>query len=141
MDKRRVDVHLVSDSTGEMIERIARACLCQFAEIEAQQRLWPFVNRLQRVDQVLTGIAEQPGIVLCSLLDQKLRRRMRQGCQAMGLACIDVLGPVLQGIAHHLRRQASNRPGEQHRMDEAYFARVEEMKRAFLNEIKRELNQ
>lgn len=141
MNKRRVDVHLVSDSTGEMIERIARACLCQFAEVEAQQRLWPFVNRPQRVEQVLAGIAEQPGIVLCSLLDKELRRSMRQGCQAIGVVSIDVLGPVLQGLARHLRRQVSNRPGKQHRMDAEYFARVEAMQRAFLNEIKRELKQ
>lgn len=140
MTKRRVDIHLVSDSTGEMIERIARACMCQFAEVEAQRRLWPFVNRPQRVEQVLAGIAEQPGIVMCSLLDKDLRRRMRQGCQAMGVLCVDVLGPVLQGLARHLRRQAVNRPGQQHRLDAEYFARVDAMQRAFLHELGREPN-
>jgi [pyruvate, water dikinase]-phosphate phosphotransferase / [pyruvate, water dikinase] kinase len=121
----RRHLHLLSDSTGETLEMIAKAALAQFDDAEVIRHFWPMVRSQQHLDRILGEIAANPGLVLFTLVNVETRARLEQRCAALGLPAIPALDAVNDALEQLLGQQAKARPGRQHAMDEAYFARVE----------------
>ena len=88
-------LHLVSDSTGETLITVARAASAQYATASPVEHIYPAVRTNKQLDRVLEEIAEAPGLVLYTLLDQELIGRLEDKCRDLGLPCLSVLGPVL----------------------------------------------
>ena len=121
----RLHIHLISDSTGETLESVARASLAQFEGVEAVKHFWPLVRTPGHLDRVLEDVAQHPGLVIFTLAAGEVRDRLEQRCGVLGLPAVSALDQVVAGLSVMLGQQASARPGRQHRMDDAYFARVE----------------
>ncbi|API60079.1 phosphoenolpyruvate synthase regulatory protein [Tardibacter chloracetimidivorans] len=121
----RLHVHLVSDSTGETLESVAKACLAQFQDVEAIKHYWPMVRSVGHLDRVMREIAERPGLIVYTLVNGDVRRKLENRAHAMGLPLVSALDPVLDALSQLLGQEAQNRPGGQHKMDAAYFERVE----------------
>ena len=121
----RLHLHLLSDSTGETLEMIAKAALAQFDDAEVIRHFWPMVRSKQHLDRILADIAANPGLVLSTLVNPETRARLEERCRALGLPTIAALDAVTAALEDLLGQQAKARPGRQHLMDEAYFARVE----------------
>ena len=120
-------LHLVSDSTGETINSVARACLAQFEDVEPVEHFWNLVRSDRQLDDVLQEIERNPGIVVFTLVDENLRRRLQEACATIGVTCVSVLDPVIAAFAHHLGKQSQSRPGHQHVLNAEYFSRMEAM--------------
>lgn len=118
-------LHLVSDSTGETLESMAKAGLSQFEGVESVKHFWPMVRSEGHLDRVLDEVALRPGLILYTLVGGAVRARLEARAAAMGLPVVAVLDPVVEGLSRVLGREAKARPGRQHVMDAAYFARVE----------------
>ncbi|WP_448585679.1 pyruvate, water dikinase regulatory protein [Thermaurantiacus sp.] len=122
---RAFHLHLVSDSTGETLDVLAKAALAQFEDVEAIRHFWPLVRSEGHLDRVIDEIAGNPGLVLYTLASTHLRTRLEARCQSLGLPVIAVLDPIVLGLSRVLGRPARPRPGGQHVMDAAYFQRIE----------------
>lgn len=120
----RLHLHLVSDSTGETLESVAKAGLAQFEGVETIKHFWPLVRSKGHLDRVLQDIARRPGLVLFTLVNGEVRSHLEARCRTMGLPTVAALDPVIDGLQTVLGQQAAARPGRQHQMDEAYFRRV-----------------
>jgi regulator of PEP synthase PpsR (kinase-PPPase family) len=118
-------LHLLSDSTGETLELIAKACLAQFDHVEAIQHLWPMVRSEGHLDRVLDDIERRPGLVLFTLVNSNIRRQLEQKTRRRGIHAVSVLDPVTHALSAVLGQEAKGRPGRQHALDAAYFARVD----------------
>jgi regulator of PEP synthase PpsR (kinase-PPPase family) len=116
---------LLSDSTGETLEMIAKAALAQFDGAEVIRHFWPMVRSQQHLDRIFAELAANPGLVLYTLVNTEIRRRLADHCRALGLPAVDALDQVTLALESQLGQQAHGRPGRQHTMDEAYFARVD----------------
>ena len=130
MNTERVKIfhlHLVSDSTGETVGLVARACLVQFENIHAEEHLWPMVRTEDQVAEVITGIQENPGFVLFTIVNEDLRDILQDGCRKLQVPCIAVLDPVTAALGAHLDAEVHAQPGRQHVMDAEYFSRIEAM--------------
>lgn len=121
----RLHLHLVSDSTGETLESVAKACLSQFEGAEAIKHFWPMIRSERQLDRAMEEVAQRPGLVLFTLVNPQMRDRLQSRCLALGLPAISVLDPVLQALSQFLGQQARGLPGRQHTMDAAYFRRIE----------------
>lgn len=121
----RLHLHLLSDSTGETLEMIAKACLSQFDGIETIRHFWPMVRSEGHLERVLEDIERRPGLVLFTLADGEMRRELERKCRRRGIPAVSALDPVLDALSAVLGQQAQARPGRQHALDEAYFARVD----------------
>ena len=121
----RLHLHLVSDSTGETLESLVKAGLAQFSGVEAVKHYWPMVRSEGHLDRVLDEVARLPGLVLYTLVARSVRERLETRCAALGLPVIAVMDPVIAGLERMLGTRAASRPGGQHRMDAAYFGRIE----------------
>lgn len=121
----RLHLHLLSDSTGETLEVIAKACLAQFDEVDVLRHFWPMVRSEGHLDRVLDDIERRPGLVLYTLVNVAIRRDLEQKCRRRGIQAVSVLDPVLDALSAVLGQEAKARPGRQHVLDAAYFARVD----------------
>lgn len=121
----RLHLHLLSDSTGETLENIAKAALAQYDDVETLRHFWPMVRSEAHLERILAEIALNPGLVIFTLVNSETRRTLESRCRAMGLPAIAPLDPVNHALSQLLGQEAKARPGRQHMLDAAYFARVE----------------
>ena len=124
MDSKKFHLHLVSDATGTTLLGLARACLAQFEGIEPIQKFWPLIRTQKQLEKIILRIAENPGPVIFTLVDDKMRLRLQERCDELGIPCIAVLDPIMRGLSSYLGKHAKGVPGLQHAMDDAYFKRV-----------------
>ena len=120
-------LHLVSDSTGETVGLVARACLVQFSNIEVTEHLWAMVRSKDQVDEVLIGISKNPGFVLYTNVNDDTRNQLEEGCRKLQVPFIAILDPIMSKLSMHLDAEVHHMPGRQHVMDAEYFSRIEAM--------------
>ena len=124
-DRKAFHLHLVSDATGETIHSIARACLVQFEGVEPIEHFWNLVRSDRQLEMVLEEIESNRGLVLYTLINDRLRQRLLEVCHSLNVPTVSALDPVLMGLGHFLGLERHARPGFQHALDDAYFSRVE----------------
>ncbi len=121
----RLHLHLLSDSTGETLEMIAKAALAQFDDPDVTRHFWPMVRSRQHLDRIFEEFKANPGLVLFTLANPETRARLEERCRALGLPHVAALDSVTHALEDRLGQAAHERPGARHVMDEAYFNRVD----------------
>ncbi|WP_310498579.1 pyruvate, water dikinase regulatory protein [Sandarakinorhabdus sp.] len=124
-DAGKLHLHLISDSTGETLESVAKAGLARFEGAQAIRHFWPMVRSEGHLDRVIEEIARRPGLVIYTLVDGGVRDRLEQRCATLGLPLVSPLDPTISALSELLGQAATRRPGRQHVMDQAYFRRVD----------------
>jgi hypothetical protein len=123
----RFHLHLVSDSTGDTVHSVARACLVQFDGAQAIEHVWSMVRTRSQIERVIAGIEANPGLVLFTMVNDALRQILQEGCRRLQVPAIPVLDPVIGALAAYLGRESRGMPGKQHLLDSEYFARIDAM--------------
>lgn len=126
-EKRLFNLHLVSDSTGETLSHMARACVAQFEEVEADHHIWSLIRNDRQLDMVLDGLKAKPGIVLFTLINPEHRSRLVDTCRSLSVPFVPVMEPAMAAFAAYLGQTARSQPGRQHTLDTEYYARIEAM--------------
>jgi regulator of PEP synthase PpsR (kinase-PPPase family) len=121
------NLHLVSDSTGETTQGVVRACMAQFEGVDVNQYLWPMVRSASELNKVLSGIRENPGVVIFTLVNETTRVALQHECHELDVPCISVIDPVIEAMVRYFHREQSGRPGGQHLLNAEYFDRIEAM--------------
>jgi regulator of PEP synthase PpsR (kinase-PPPase family) len=118
-------LYLVSDSTGETITNVARACLVQFEGVHAVEHVWNMVRTKRHVHKVVMAVEKTPGVVLFTLVDTNLRAALEQGCRQLQIPCVSILDPAIAALSAHLGVKSRGKPGLQHALDAEYFNRID----------------
>jgi regulator of PEP synthase PpsR (kinase-PPPase family) len=124
---RNFHVHLVSDSTGETVSSVARACLVQYEGIYVQEHVWSLVRTPGQIEKLMQAIERDRGPVLYTLVDQELREALREHCRRLQLPCVGVLDQAMSVLSIHFHSKTQQWPGRQHLLDEDYFDRIDAM--------------
>lgn len=127
-------LHLVSDATGETLATVARAATAQYVSMSAVEHFHPLVRTPKQLERVLSSIEEFPGIVLYTLLDRDLAKRLENKCRSLGLPCLSILGPVLELFQSYLGGEAKPRVGAQHTLNAEYFKRIDALNYTMLHD-------
>jgi len=120
-------LHLVSDATGETINSVARACVSQFDQAQPIEHFWNLVRTERQLDMVLEGIREHPGLVMYTLVNDKLRHKLQDTCRELAITSISVLDPLIDALGAFLGQQSQSKPGRQHALTAEYFSRIDAM--------------
>jgi regulator of PEP synthase PpsR (kinase-PPPase family) len=123
--KAEFHLHLVSDSTGETLEAIISAALVQFEGVNVRKHYWPLVRSAMQMQRLMEDIAEQPGLVLYTLVNRQIREVLENACMEANLPVLSILDPVINLLGSYFGQQASHKPGRQHTMDAHYFQRID----------------
>jgi hypothetical protein len=124
-EKKRRHLYLISDSTGETVRSIAKACAVQFENIEVVEHVWPMVRSRRALDIALEDIERHPGIVFYTLLNPDLVAAIEDACRVKKVPCISVMEPFITAMAKFFGEEVRGLPGRQHALDAEYFARIE----------------
>ena len=121
----RLHLHLLSDSTGETLDTIAKAGIAQFDGVETIRHFWPMVRSVGHLDRVLGEIVQRPGLIIYTLVNPEIRGLLEQRCRLAGLQHVAPLDTVFEALQRLLGQEVKAKPGRQHALDAAYFARVD----------------
>ena len=127
MNERRINLHLVSEATGETLNTLARATTAQFDTTHIVMHRWSLIRTSFQLHRVLDGIEHEPGPVLSTLVDQALRGELEQACVRLNLPVVNVLDPVMNVLQEYIGETAIHRPGRQYVMNAEYFKRIDAM--------------
>ena len=122
---KKFNLHLVSDSTGETVGSVARAALVQFEDVDAEEFSWTLVRSKAQMEKVIEGIKENLGVVMYTLVDEKLRETLHIECAKLNLPCIAVLSSVVSEISNYLGVKSHAQAGKQYELNEEYFTRMD----------------
>ena len=118
-------VHLVSDSTGETLNALARAACARFTNVLPIEHIYALVRSPRQLDRALEEIADAPGVVLHTIIDPALRGALELGCQKLDMPCIAALDPLVSALTRYLGAPLSNQVGAQYALDADYFNRMD----------------
>ena len=121
---QKIHIHLVSDSTGETVHQISRACLAQFPNVKTIEHIWTLVRSQQHLDSVFTSLESNPGVLLMSILDIELRSQIENKCESLGVPHVSVLDPVVTLFGTVLGQSSQNNPGGQRQLNSDYYRRI-----------------
>ena len=127
MNERRINLHLVSEATGETLNTLARATTAQFENANIVVHRWSLIRTSFQLHRVLDGIEHEPGPVLSTLVDQALRGELETMCRRINLPVVNVLDPVMNMLQEYIGEVAAHRPGRQYVMNADYFKRIDAM--------------
>lgn len=122
---KQFTLHLISDASGTTLLGLARAVIAQFENVEPVQKFWPLVRTQRQLETILSRIEKNPGPVVFTLVNEKMRERLQIRCEELNIPCVAVLDPIIRSLSSYLGIRAKGVPGLQHTMDDAYFRRVE----------------
>lgn len=122
---KQFNLHLVSDSTGETVNSVARAALVQFDDVKTEEFVWSLVRTKSQMDKVIESITQNPGPVLYTLVNSHLRDQIKKECARLNLPCVAVISKVVKELSNYLGQETHASPGKQHELNEEYFTRVE----------------
>jgi regulator of PEP synthase PpsR (kinase-PPPase family) len=123
----RMNLHLISDATGETINAIARATTVQFDHVDIIYHRWSLIRSRLQLHRVIGGIEAEPGPVLSTLVDRGLNVELEAACQRLAVPVINVLQPVMGLLQEYIGEQAAARPGKQYVLNADYFRRIDAM--------------
>lgn len=127
MSGTRINLHLVSDATGETLNAIARATTVQFEQAHIVYHRWSLIRTRFQLHRVLEGVEHEPGPVLSTLVDRALRGELETTCRRLDVPVVNVLDPVMNLLQDYLGEQAAARPGRQYALNADYFRRIDAM--------------
>ena len=117
-------VHLVSDSTGETLNAMAKAVVARFDGVIPIEHIYALVRSDRQMERVLEEIAAAPGVVLHTLVDRELRDQLEEGCRRLDMPQIAALDPLETVLSRYLGAALAPRVGAQHALDSGYFDRI-----------------
>ncbi|HTC07209.1 MAG TPA: pyruvate, water dikinase regulatory protein [Acetobacteraceae bacterium] len=127
MSITRMNLHLISDATGETINAIARATTVQFDHVDIVYHRWSLIRSRLQLHRVIGGIEAEPGPVLSTLVDKALNAELEAACQRLAVPVVNVLQPVMGVLQDYIGEQAAARPGKQYVLNADYFRRIDAM--------------
>ncbi len=119
-------IYLISDSTGETLDRIFLALKAQFSNIDYKVHPYSFTRTENQIIQILeTAKKNKNSIILYTIVDNNLAKFLANQSQDKGLPCFGVLGNLILSFSKLLNQKASHEPSGQHVLNEEYYQRIE----------------
>jgi [pyruvate, water dikinase]-phosphate phosphotransferase / [pyruvate, water dikinase] kinase len=125
MTKTPVELHVVSDATGETAARLVQALEAQFPDQEFVEIRHPRVESEEHLHIAVNRMKGRPAVVVYTLVQPELRDAMRTLCRRAKLHYCDLLGQPIDAVARVSGMDATMTPGSRPPLNSAYFKRME----------------
>ncbi len=119
-------IYLISDSTGETLERIFLALKAQFKNIEYKIHSYSFTRTENQILKILEDAqTNNNSIILYTIVDNNLAKYLANTSGDKKIPCFGVLGNLILNFSKILNQKASHEPSGQHILNEEYYDRIE----------------
>ncbi len=137
----KYNVYLVSDSTGETLDRIFLSLKSQFANFEYKKKEFAFVRTQQQIDKIIVECTKsQNSIILYTIVETKLAKYMSSESEKNNIPCFGILGNLILNFSKLLNQKAIHKPSAQHVLDDEYYKRIEAIQFTMSHDDGKKLN-
>jgi regulator of PEP synthase PpsR (kinase-PPPase family) len=119
-------IYLISDSTGETLDRIFLALKAQFQNIEYKVHSYSFTRTENQILKILEDAKKsQNSVILYTIVDNNLAKYLANVSDEKQIPCFGVLGNLILNFSKILNQKASHEPSGQHALNDEYYERIE----------------
>jgi len=119
-------IYLISDSTGETLDRIFLALKAQFKNIEYKVHSYSFTRTENQILKILKDAKKnENSVILYTIVDNNLAKYLANVSDQKKIPCFGVLGNLILNFSKILNQKASHEPSGQHVLNEEYYDRIE----------------
>ena len=119
-------IYLISDSTGETLDRIFLALKAQFKNIEYKVHSYSFTRTENQILKILEDAEKKENsVILYTIVDNNLAKHLANKSDEKKIPCFGVLGNLILNFSKILNQKASHKPSGQHILNEEYYERIE----------------
>ena len=119
-------IYLISDSTGETLDRIFLALKAQFQNIEYKVHSYSFTRTENQIFKILEDAEKsQNSVILYTIVDNNLAKYLANVSNEKQIPCFGVLGNLILNFSKILNQKASHEPSGQHVLNDEYYERIE----------------
>ena len=123
---QKYNVYLVSDSTGETLDRIFLSLKSQFSNFDYEKKEFAFVRTEQQVDKIIKECVNlDNSLILYTIVETKLAKYIANQSEKKSVPCFGVLGNLILSFSKLLNQKAIHKPSAQHVLDDDYYKRIE----------------
>ena len=120
------DIYLISDSTGDTLDRIFLALKAQFKNFEYKVHQYSFTRTQNQITKIVEKTEENNSpIILYTIVDSKLAKYLAKSSKKKNVPCFGVLGDLILNFSKLLNQKALHIPSGQHILNEEYYDRIE----------------
>ena len=120
------EIYLISDSTGETLDRIFLALKAQFDKIEYKIHQYSFARTENQILKIIDVCKKKKNsIILYTIVDTKLAKFLSLISKKEKIPCFGLLEDLILSFAKIFNQKASHIPSGQHALDEEYYKRIE----------------
>ena len=124
--KNSHNIYLISDSTGETLDRIFLALKAQFENFEYQINQFSFTRTETQIKKIIESAEkEKNAIILYTIVNSKLAKFLTEEAGKKKIPCFGVLGELILNFSKILNQKASHEPSGQHVLNKEYYDRIE----------------
>tara|TARA_B100000941_G_C28432522_1_gene515050 strand:- start:5 stop:829 length:825 start_codon:yes stop_codon:yes gene_type:complete len=118
-------IYLISDSTGETLDRIFIAIKAQFKNMDYKIHTYSFTRTENQIFKILIEAERNPNsIILYSIVDSNLAKYLANTSDEKKIPCFGVLGDLILNFSKLLNQKASHQPSGQYALNEEYYKRI-----------------
>ena len=117
-------IYLISDSTGETLDRIFIAIKAQFKNIEYKVHTYSFTRTENQILKILSDAEKMNSIILYSIVDSNLAKYLANKSSDKKIPCFGVLGDLILSFSKLLNQKASHQPSGQYKLNDEYYKRI-----------------
>ena len=123
---QKYNVYLVSDSTGETLDRIFLSLKSQFSNFDYEKKEFAFVRTEQQIDKIINECVElENSLILYTIVETKLAKYIANQAEKNNVPCFGILGNLILSFSKLLNQKAIHKPSAQHVLDDDYYKRME----------------
>ena len=124
--KNTYQIFLVSDSTGETIERIFTALKAQFSSFRYKKHQYAFTRTKNQINEIIkNSLRNKNTVILYTLVDSDLTSFLVKKADKNNIPCYGILGELISNFSKIIKEEALNIPSRQHKLNDEYYERVE----------------
>ena len=118
-------IYLISDSTGETLDRIFIAIKAQFKNIDYKIHTYSFTRTENQIFKILSEAEKHSNsIILYSIVDSNLAKYLANTSEDKKIPCFGVLGDLILSFSKLLNQKASHQPSGQYALNDEYYKRI-----------------
>tara|TARA_B100000780_G_scaffold129005_1_gene90463 strand:+ start:4022 stop:4846 length:825 start_codon:yes stop_codon:yes gene_type:complete len=124
--RHKYQISLISDSTGETLDRIFLAIKSQFSNFYYEKKEHVFIRTENQIDRIIKENEDKENfIILYTVVESKLAKYISYKCDKLKIPCFSILGNLILNFSKLLNQTASHTPSAQHVLDGDYYRRIE----------------
>ena len=118
----KYQIFLISDSTGETLDRIFLALQSQFTNFDYDKKEFVFIRTEQQIAKIIKECkGKNNSIILYTIVDTNLAKHLAAESLKNNIPCFGVLGNLILSFSKLLNQKATHKPSAQHVLDEDYY--------------------